>query len=110
MARSLASELSPLGIRVNVVSPGAILTALWRKLASSSPRPEDVYEQVEASIPLGRMGSSEEVANAVLFLASSESSFIQAAEIVVDGGATGAPMGAPAYRLSIPTQDAQSPP
>jgi NAD(P)-dependent dehydrogenase (short-subunit alcohol dehydrogenase family) len=98
MARSLASELSPFGIRVNVVSPGAILTPLWRKLASASTKPESVYEQVEASIPLGRMGSSEEVANAVLFLASSESSFIQAAEIVVDGGATGAPMGAPVYR------------
>jgi NAD(P)-dependent dehydrogenase (short-subunit alcohol dehydrogenase family) len=54
----------------------------------------------ESNLPYrwGRMGSSEEVANAVLFLASSESSFVQAAEIVVDGGATGAPMGAPAYR------------
>jgi NAD(P)-dependent dehydrogenase (short-subunit alcohol dehydrogenase family) len=70
---------------------------LWRKLASTSPGPADVDERVEASIPLGRMGSSEEVAKGVLFLASSESSFFQAAEIVVDGGAR-APMGAPAYR------------
>jgi len=98
MARSLASELSPLGIRVNVVSPGAIRTPLWNKLASASSNPQTVYDRVEASIPLGRMGSSEEVAKAVLFLASSDSSFIQAAEIVVDGGATGAPMGAPVYR------------
>jgi NAD(P)-dependent dehydrogenase (short-subunit alcohol dehydrogenase family) len=98
MARSLASELSPFGVRVNVVSPGAILTPLWEKLASAALTPEAFYERVEASIPLGRMGSSAEVANTVLFLASSESSFIQAAEIVVDGGATGAPMGAPIYR------------
>lgn len=87
-----------LGIRVNAVAPGAILTPLWHKLASVYSNPQTVYDRVETTIPLGRMGSSEDVANAVLFLASSESSFIQAAEIVVDGGATGAPMGAPIYR------------
>jgi enoyl-[acyl-carrier-protein] reductase (NADH) len=52
------------------------------------------------SIPLERMGDAEEVAKAVLFLASSDSSFIHAAEIIVDGGMTGAPMGAPVYRTT----------
>ena len=108
MARSLASELSPLGIRVNVVSPGAIRTPLWSKLVSNAPSPEAVYERVETTIPLGRMGLAEEVASAVLFLASSESSFVQAAEIVVDGGATGAPMGAPAYRWGTPVEEEQT--
>ena len=60
---------------------------------------------MKSSIPLARMGSSEEVASAVLFLASSESSFVQATEIVVDGGATGAPMGAPAYSCNTPDED-----
>jgi NAD(P)-dependent dehydrogenase (short-subunit alcohol dehydrogenase family) len=53
---------------------------------------------MEVSIPMERMGDAEEVAKAVLFLASSDSSFIHAAEIIVDGGRTGAPMEAPAYR------------
>ena len=108
MARSPASELSPSGIRVNVVTPGAIFTPLWSKLASGLSRPEAVYERAGASIPLGRMGTPEEVANTVLFLASSESSFIQAAEIVVDGGATGAPMGAPIYRCDTSIENANS--
>jgi hypothetical protein len=50
------------------------------------------------------MASADEVANAVLFLASEESSFIQAAEIVVDGGSTGAPLGAPVYDNALTSQ------
>jgi NAD(P)-dependent dehydrogenase (short-subunit alcohol dehydrogenase family) len=49
---------------------------------------------------LGRVGNPEDVANAVLFLASQESAYIQASEIVVDGGATGASLGAPIYRTA----------
>jgi NAD(P)-dependent dehydrogenase (short-subunit alcohol dehydrogenase family) len=49
-------------------------------------------------IPLGRWGESEEVAKAVLFLASDDSSYINAVELMVDGGATGAPFGAPILR------------
>jgi len=47
---------------------------------------------------LGRMGETEEIAKAALYLASDEASFVTGAEIVVDGGATGAPIGAPVYR------------
>jgi NAD(P)-dependent dehydrogenase (short-subunit alcohol dehydrogenase family) len=97
MARTLASELSPQGIRVNVISPGAIKTPMLSKVAPTEESRKALFQQMEAGIPLGRMGHSHEVANAVLFLASPESSFIQAAEIFVDGGATGAPMGAPIY-------------
>jgi NAD(P)-dependent dehydrogenase (short-subunit alcohol dehydrogenase family) len=105
MARVMASELSPRGIRINVVSPGSvdtpILSAAASATAAASTTTSDrktLYKGMERSIPLGRVGDPEEVAHAVLFLASSESSFIQASEIVVDGGATGAPLGAPIYR------------
>ncbi|WP_213807634.1 glucose 1-dehydrogenase [Granulicella sp. dw_53] len=92
MARVLASELSPLGIRVNVITPGSVDTPLLDAANGGS------YKALTRSIPLGRVGHAAEVANAVLFLASQESSFIQASEIVIDGGATGAPLGAPIYR------------
>lgn len=99
MARVMASELSPRGIRINVVSPGSVDTPIWDVAIAKGEDREDLFERLERSIPLGRVGEPMEVANAVLFLASEESSFIQASEIVVDGGATGAPMGAPVYRI-----------
>jgi NAD(P)-dependent dehydrogenase (short-subunit alcohol dehydrogenase family) len=98
MARVMASELSPRGIRVNVVSPGSIDTPLWDGVLSHGQERRDLFNAIKKGIPLGRMGNPREVANAVLFLASDESSFIQASEIVVDGGSTGAPLGAPIYR------------
>jgi NAD(P)-dependent dehydrogenase (short-subunit alcohol dehydrogenase family) len=103
MARVMASELSPRGIRVNVISPGTIKTPIWNTVMSTADK-SDVSRTPEKGIPLGRMGSPTEVANAVLFLASDESSFIQASEIVVDGGATGAPLGAPIYGRELSTE------
>jgi NAD(P)-dependent dehydrogenase (short-subunit alcohol dehydrogenase family) len=97
MARVMASELSPRGIRINVVSPGAVDTAVWDGAVSNAEEKDALYRALERGIPMGRVGDPAEVANAVLFLASQESSFIQASEIVVDGGATGAPLGAPIY-------------
>jgi NAD(P)-dependent dehydrogenase (short-subunit alcohol dehydrogenase family) len=98
MARVLASELSPRGIRVNVVTPGSADTPIWNVLASTPEGRSALFDEVKRSIPLGRMAKAREIANVVLFLASNESSFVQATEIVVDGGATGAPLGAPIYR------------
>jgi len=87
------------------VSPGSVDTPVWDAAVSTA---EDqvslannktaLFKVLERAIPLGRVGDPMEVANAVLFLASNESSYIQASEIVVDGGAIGAPMGAPVYR------------
>lgn len=98
MSRVLASELSPRGIRVNVVTPGGTSTPIW---SGRAPTPEafaELEQRSARSIPLGRFGKADEVAKAVLFLASDDASNIQAAEIVIDGGTTGAPYGAPIYR------------
>ncbi len=98
MARSMASELSPRGIRVNVVSPGAIRTAIWGP-AVATPEAEKAFEkQIGLSTPLGRLGETDQVAKTVLFLASDDASHIQAQELFVDGGSTASPAGAPIYR------------
>ncbi|GLV60978.1 oxidoreductase [Dictyobacter sp. S3.2.2.5] len=98
MGRVLASELSPRGIRVNVVTPGGTSTPIWSRLAPTPEAVSEVEQRITRGIPLGRFGKPEEVAKAVLFLASDDAANIQAAEIVVDGGTTGAPSGAPIYR------------
>src|SRR5712692_8239561 len=98
MARVMASELSPRGIRVNVVSPGGPSTPIWNRTA---PTPEAIVAleaRISKAVPLGRFGKPEQVAKTVLFLASDDASNIQSAEIFVDGGATGSPAGAPIYR------------
>ncbi|GIO61856.1 glucose 1-dehydrogenase [Paenibacillus cineris] len=95
MARVFVSELSPRGIRVNTVVPGATRTPIWNK---STPEETMKLEAARANtIPLNRMGYPEEIANVVLFLASDDASFVQGAEITVDGGARSAPLGAPIY-------------
>ena len=98
MARSLAGELSPRGIRVNVVSPGATRTPIWTRSAPAS-QPMEVLEQRLASrIPLGHIADVEDVAKAVLFLASEDSSYVTAIELFVDGGTVGTPLAIPALR------------
>ena len=98
MARVMASELSPRGIRVNVVSPGGTSTPIWSQAAPTTDAMNALEKRISQAIPLGRFGKAEEVAKAVLFLASDDASNIQGAEIFVDGGATASPAGAPAYR------------
>ena len=98
MARAMATELSPRGIRINVVAPGPIKTPISER----SPLPAEVVaafmKRLESSVPLGRFGEAEEVAKVVLFLASDDSSYVHATEIIVDGGVSGATFAAPAYR------------
>ena len=85
-ARSWALELKDRGIRVNVLSPGPVDTAIVEKLGvSESDRPA-FLQAMSDRIPAGRMGAAEELASAALFLASSESSFVNGAELRVDGG------------------------
>lgn len=98
MARSMAADLSPRGIRVNVISPGATKTPIWSRNSPSPDEAGEMAKRIASTIPLGRWGEAEEVAKAVLFLASDDSSYVQAVELFVDGGAVGAPFGGPAFR------------
>jgi NAD(P)-dependent dehydrogenase (short-subunit alcohol dehydrogenase family) len=101
MARAIAADLAPRKIRVNVVAPGATKTPIWKRGARASATAEEsakLSNFVSSTIPLGRWGEPEELAKAVLFLASDDSSYINAVELMVDGGATGAPFGAAILR------------
>ena len=98
MARVLAAELSPRRIRVNVVMPGATRTPIWSAIAKTPEAMAALEARLGRGIPLGRMSEADEIAKAVLFLASDDASNVQAAELVVDGGQTGASGGAPVYR------------
>lgn len=87
--RALAMDLAPHGVRINLVSPGAIETPmLLRGWAKKAPEidPETLKARAGALHPSGRIGGPEDVANAVLFLASDEAGFITGTELMVDGG------------------------
>ncbi len=86
--RALALDLAPRGIRANCVCPGIIDTPFTRVFIDAAPDPAGLAREYEAVAPLGRMGTAEEVANAALFLASDEASFITGSALVVDGGTT----------------------
>jgi NAD(P)-dependent dehydrogenase (short-subunit alcohol dehydrogenase family) len=90
LARTWASELRDRKIRVNVVSPGATETPGINTLAGMlfpGPNASKQFEEYQISgVPLARYGTADEVANAVLFLASDLSSFTTGADIPVDGG------------------------
>jgi NAD(P)-dependent dehydrogenase (short-subunit alcohol dehydrogenase family) len=98
LARSLAADLSPRGIRVNVIAPGAIKTPIWKRSGNPAGSSAEAAKRIASTIPLGRWGEPEEIAKAVLFLASDDSSYVQATELFVDGGSVGNPVGGPAYR------------
>jgi len=80
LTQSLAQELAPRGVRVNALCPGFIETDMTGKLT------EDVKEKLFARIPLARMGSTEEIANVALFLASDLSTYLTGQTLSVDGG------------------------
>lgn len=84
---NLAQDMAPKGIRVNAVSPGPIFIdgGAWDNIKQAMP---EIYEGTVAAIPTGRMGSGEEVADAVAFLASPRSSFTTGTNLVIDGGFT----------------------
>ncbi|MCZ6466153.1 MAG: glucose 1-dehydrogenase [Alphaproteobacteria bacterium] len=86
LGRTLAAELSPRGIRVNVVSPGLIETPLVGKLGLSQDEVDAFGEQVVQRTPLGRLGRPQEIAATVAFLASDDASYFTGADLVADGG------------------------
>ena len=86
LARTLSSELTEFGIRVNVVSPGPIETPLFDKMGLTDEQKQGMAEGFSEMVPMKRFGVSEEIAKAVLFLASDDSSYMLGEEIIVDGG------------------------
>lgn len=86
LAKTLSSELLSRNIRVNVVSPGPVTTSLLSRLGLPAEKLSEVAAGIQAQIPLKRFGTPEEIASAVLYLASAESAFIIGTELVADGG------------------------
>ena len=86
LARTLSAELIGRKIRVNAVSPGAIDTPLHGKTGMPADQLAEFAAHIVQAVPLHRFGKAEEIAAAVLFLASDASSYILGTEIVVDGG------------------------
>jgi NAD(P)-dependent dehydrogenase (short-subunit alcohol dehydrogenase family) len=85
LTKHLAIEWASQGIRVNAVAPGTINTERVRQLPEE-PGGSEYVESIKAAHPMGRLGEPSEVANAILFLASDEASFITGAILPVDGG------------------------
>jgi 3-oxoacyl-[acyl-carrier protein] reductase len=88
LARSLADELGPAGVRVNSVLPGWIETPFNDAYWSHQPDPAAARAALEASIPMRRQGTPEDVAGPVLFLASEAARYVTGTALVVDGGYT----------------------
>lgn len=86
LVRTLAGELIPRGIRVNAVSPGPTTTPMYGRLGLPEQDLAAFTDSVRAQIPLARFGTSDEIAHAIAFLASNDSSFTTGEELVVDGG------------------------
>jgi NAD(P)-dependent dehydrogenase (short-subunit alcohol dehydrogenase family) len=87
-ARSMAAELKDRRIRVNTLSPGAIETPIIDSQFKTKEEADGLREMFKQTTPLGRIGRAEEMAKAILFLASDDSSYTTGADLVADGGFT----------------------
>jgi len=85
-ARTWTTDLKDRRIRVNAVSPGPIDTPGLRELLASSDVGKQRKEMISTGVPLGRLGTPDEIAKAVVFLASDDASYITGIELFVDGG------------------------
>ena len=85
LSRSMVGEYSPHGIRINCICPGTIVTERWKTRFEQDPELEPKLTKL---YPIRRLGNPEDIANAALFLASDEASFITGAVLTVDGGIT----------------------
>jgi NAD(P)-dependent dehydrogenase (short-subunit alcohol dehydrogenase family) len=85
-ARTWTTDLKDRRIRVNAVSPGSIDTPGLSDLLASSETGQERLQMIRHTVPLGRLGTPNEIAKAVVFLASDDSSYITGTELFVDGG------------------------
>lgn len=85
LSRSMVGEYSPRGIRINCICPGTIVTERWKTRFERDP---ELEAKLTKLYPIRRLGNPDDVANAALFLASDEASFITGAVFTVDGGVT----------------------
>jgi len=86
LARSWSAELAQQGVRINVISPGPIETPIFGKMGLPNEAIQAWAAQIGSKVPMGRFGQPLEVAKAVLFLASDDSSYMLGESILVDGG------------------------
>jgi len=86
LARTWSAELLGRKIRVNAVSPGAMNTPIHSRNGGSVEDVNAAKARIASRIPVGQLGNAEDIAQAVLFLASDESRYMLGAEVVVDGG------------------------
>ncbi|NWJ48216.1 MAG: SDR family oxidoreductase [Chloroflexi bacterium] len=86
LSKTAALEWARYGIRVNAVCPSWTKTNMVDLFTNATPNPQATEQGMASAIPLGRLGQPEEIANAILFLASDDSSFITGATLPVDGG------------------------
>lgn len=86
LARTLSAELAPRGVRVNVISPGLIDTPIYGKLGLPAEAVQQWAAQLMAKVPAARFGQADEVARAVLFMASDDSTYMLGENLLFDGG------------------------
>ena len=84
--KDLAIELAQTGVRINCVCPGVIQTPMMERWTALMPDQEEAKEMLRNTMPIGRMGRPEEIAGAILFFASDDSTLCQGSILSVDGG------------------------
>ena len=86
LAKTLSADLLDRGVRVNVISPGPIATPIFDRMGLPEAGARQLKDHISGMVPLKRFGTPDEIASAVLYLTSPESSYVVGAELVVDGG------------------------
>lgn len=98
LTKSLAVEYASRGIRFNCLSPGLIDTQIWQDIQAGAGDLEACLDHWRANIPMGRVGTVREIAQAAAFLASDDASYITGANLLADGGMTSLLVSRESYR------------
>merc|ERR1712212_1146658 len=86
LTRSVALEVADRGVRVNAVNPGFVVTDIHKRAGMSDDNYQKVVDHTKKQYPLGRVGEVEDVAKAVIYLASEDASFLTGVTLAIDGG------------------------